>query len=157
MAYFNARVSGAVVFGVSDAGIVHGLRLGKEALKRKWMDECEQALIARASQALSQELDPALATIVWQSQKVTGHPDGDNFYIVSVHLKYKAAPESVAADYLIRLDERDGWSWPIKVCREGGCLFFFPFLEGVFFFLFFLDVAPLAIARHCLKRPSLVH
>lgn len=108
-------MSGTIIFGVSDAGIVHGLRLGKDALKRKWMDECEQMLISRASQMLSQEIDPALATIAWQAQSVTAHPDGAGFFLVSVHLKYKAPADGIEADYLIRLDERDGWCWPMKV------------------------------------------
>lgn len=117
MAFFNARVSGSLAFGVTDAGQIEGLRLGTETVKRKWLDECEQAMVARAQQVLSHELDPALAVVDWDARPVVRHPKGSGFYVVVVRLTMSSHPPSTS--FFIRHDDRDDWCWPLKVRTWG--------------------------------------
>lgn len=114
-AFFNARVPGTLFVGVTDDGKVVGVQLGPLRVKRKWMDECVQMFVSRARSALLPELDPALATVQWNTLPVTRHPHGPGHYVVCVSLVLSAAAYNAPINYLIRYDTRDEWFWPLKV------------------------------------------
>eukprot|EP00045_Choanoeca_perplexa_P013165 m.147453 g.147453 ORF g.147453 m.147453 type:complete len:1321 (-) comp16260_c1_seq1:206-4168(-) len=110
-AFFNANVDGSVLFGVNDGGVVQGLSLGSAKKARDSLDRAEQRFQEEAKATLSQPFDPALATIRFRYHPVLKHPEGTNHYVISLTLSF---PSSARPDYLIRLDDRQSWCWPLK-------------------------------------------